>query len=358
MNDLSNIHNQQLDSYQLLQLGPSLLHNMSKKIKNKFWQQVLSSAQKISEGAIFTFPEKIGHSSFWYNHLIKRNNRVIAPNNFPVISSSVSTLSDFFYPCTNKIMERNDFCEKFNINVTEEDFIEIRYIINLAFQKLKLSPNRVLHAVQPFKPLLIDIALGTKKGCSFYYKLIRKSKNMSVSLVTREQKWHLELDKTFSLIFWEKARKLCASINFENPLKWLQFQVLRNSLQTNKIVSHFIPTVSPECKFCLLSAEKISHLYWFCPIVSQFLSNSFAFISSSGLSFKPTREQFIFGYINEPFYTPANYLTLWLKKFIWKNKFKNEINLSVVGFKNYLSFVLSDLKKLYELKNNPAWFIE
>ena len=219
MNDLSRIYNQQLEPFQLLQLGPSMLHNMSRKIRNKFWEQVLSSAQKVSEGAIFTFPEKIGHSSFWYNHLIKRNNRVIAPNNFPVIASSVSTLSDFFYPCTNMLMERNDFCDKYNINVTEEDFIEIRYIINLAFQKLKLSPNRVIQAVQPFKPLLIDIALSTKKGCSFYYKLIRKSKNLSVTMVTREQKWHTELDKTFSVFFWEKARKLCASINYENPLK-------------------------------------------------------------------------------------------------------------------------------------------
>ena len=155
-------------------------------------------------------------------------------------------------------------------------------------------------------------------------------------MVAREQKWHTELDNTFSVFLWGKARKLWASINYENPLKWLQFQILRNSLQTNKIVSHFIPTVSPECQFCLLTSETISHLYWFCPIVRQFLNDSFTFISSSDLNFKPTQEQFIFGFINESFNTPANYLTLLLKKFIWKNKFKNEINLSQVGFKNYL----------------------
>ena len=104
--------------------------------------------------------------------------------------------------------------------------------------------------------------------------------------------------------------------------------------------------MSPECQFCLLTSETISHLYWFCTIVSQFLNDSFTFISGSDLNFKPTQEQFIFGFINESFNTPANYFNLLLKKF------KNEINLSLVGFKNYLFSVLSDLK------NNPACFTE
>ena len=73
-----------------------MLHNMSRKIDNKFWQQVLVSVQKIAEGAVFTFPEKIGHSSFWHNSLVKRNNRVLTPANFPEISGLVSTISDFF----------------------------------------------------------------------------------------------------------------------------------------------------------------------------------------------------------------------------------------------------------------------
>ena len=141
-------------------------------------------------------------------------------------------------------MERGDFCDKYGVNVDENDYIEIRYIINLAFQKLRLPAHKVMNAVQPYKPLLIDIALSTKKGCSFYYKIIRKGKNLSINMAIREQKWHLELGKTFSVIFWENARKLCASINFENPLKWLQFQVLRNCLQTNAITSHFINQLS------------------------------------------------------------------------------------------------------------------
>ena len=123
-----------------------------------------------------------------------------------------------------------------------------------------------------------------------------KAKNLSNNMTLREQKWHAELNTTFSIIFWEKTRRLCASINFENPLKWLQFQIVRNSLQTNYIVSHFIRSVNPECFYCGLSSETISHLYWFCPIVSDFLKEIFPFICNLGLDFKSTHTQFIFGF--------------------------------------------------------------
>ena len=172
----------------------------------------------------------------------------------------------------------------------------------------------------------------------------------------REQKWHTELGVVFSVDFWEKARKLCASINFENPLKWLQFQIIRNSLQTNNIVHHFIPHVGSECKFCQVFTETISHLYWFCRVVSRFLEHVFDFISSKGLHFWPNMKEFLFGYVDEAFNTPRNYLILWLKKFIWNCKFKGVENLSIAGFKNFLLYAVRDLKRLYEIKESPASF--
>ena len=96
LKEISRAQNQSLSTTQLLQLGPSLLLNISKKIKNIFWKQVLLSAVNMTEGAIFTFPEKIGNSSFWYNPFIKRNNKFLVPGNFPQIAGSVNTLSDFF----------------------------------------------------------------------------------------------------------------------------------------------------------------------------------------------------------------------------------------------------------------------
>ena len=181
MSQIAKINNRPMNPSHLLQLGPSLLNNIAKKIKNKFWQQVLFSAEKIANGAIFTFPEKIGTASFWHNPLIKRNNKVIAPTNFPEIASVVSTVSDFFYVGTSNIMNKIDFCNKYDVEVTENNFIEIRYIIKAAMQAIRYPINKILPVFHPNKPLLIDISLSTLKGCGAYYRLIRTKKILQIT---------------------------------------------------------------------------------------------------------------------------------------------------------------------------------
>ena len=166
----------------------------------------------------------------------------------------------------------------------------------------------------------------------------------------RENKWHQELNSLFSIQFWEKARRLCASICYENPSKWLQFQILRNSLQTNYIVSHFIHNVGPECQFGCQMPEKTSHIFWTCPFVTEFLNDVFALVCSTGLVFTPTRVQFLFGFLDLPHNDPKNMLVLTTKRFIWISKFRTG-SLSIVGLKNHLKTVLSEYKVLYNLQN-------
>ena len=307
-----------------------------KKINNKFWRQVLLSTRGLNQGAIFCNPEKLSISSFWHNDFIQRNNKVITFRDYPELVSDISTLSDFFYPHTNNIMSKVDFCTKYNLVVDDHKYIEIRYIITLALQKIGFPKYKLLPSEYPYKPLLIDIALSINKGCSLYYKLLMKKRYINNKNYIREEKWHLELNTRLSVITWDKIRKLHATINYENPLKWLQHQIIRNCLQTNVIVSHFKANVGKECYYCLLEPEKISHLYWHCLIVKNFLNDVFTWVCNTGIQFTPTREQFLFGYLDQNYNTPCNYLVLFLKKFIWVTKFKSSNSLSMVGFKNFL----------------------
>ena len=81
-----------------------------------------------------------------------------------------------------------------------------------------------------------------------------------------------------------------------------------------------------------------------------------ALVKLAGFQFSSTKEQFLFGIFEQPFSTPSNYLILHLQKYIWKSKFQQTNNLSLVGFKNYFGNVLNDLKMLYDLINNSAEF--
>ena len=175
----------------------------------------------------------------------------------------------------------------------------------------------------------------------------------------RENKWHAELNQVFSVHFWENTRKLYTSINIDNQLKWLQFQNARNLLQTNYIVSHFQANVSPTCTYCADpdSSEKISHLYWACLIVQRFIQEVGGFVCSTGLDFTPTRHHILFGFHNEKFHSPKNFIILIMKRYIWLTKFRTG-NLSLVAFKSLLKSYLDDLKHIFDMKGMPEIFNE
>ena len=58
--------------------------------------------------------------------------------------------------------------------------------------------------------------------------------------------WHQELGTHFSIDFWNNARRFYTDIKIDNKLKWLQFQTVRKSLQTNYIVGHFMNNVQKQ----------------------------------------------------------------------------------------------------------------
>ena len=246
---------------QLLELGPSLLAKIGRGMKNTFWGQVLISAVKITEGATFCRPQYLLSTSFWHNPFIKRNKRVIDFKDFPELQSKISFLADFFLPGTCQLMDIATFKEHYQVDISDEKYIDIRYCIKLAFQCIRFPISKLVCAARPLTPALIDIALITKKGCSAYNKILSQKSWLESKIGKRDEKWHRELNCVMDVSFWDKARLLGSKIPFNNNLKWLQYQINRKSLQTNYIVSHFKPNVSPLCTFCNQEDEIISHLF-------------------------------------------------------------------------------------------------
>ena len=210
---ISKIHQSRVSPSEILQFGPSYLCKIGKKVKNKFWSEVLASTVHISEGQTFYSPEKILFGSFWYNPNIKRNNKIIRFEDFPKLANKINVLADFYYPSTNKFMSLEDFQTRYNIDFDVLKFIDIRYFINLALQKLKFPSHKLICANYPLKPTLIDIALSTNKGCSAYSKLLSLKQSFKSKISLRDEKWHAELQCRFSVDFWDKSRKLYSSRN-------------------------------------------------------------------------------------------------------------------------------------------------
>ena len=202
------------------------------------------------QGAIFCHPENLITAPLWDNPLITRNNKALKKTAYPGWSDRVTTMSDFYHPGTKITLDRVDFQRKYDVSLSEETYLEFKYIFQLAQSNLGIIDNSLVSTFYPHQPLLIGIANLVQKGCNVYYKILRKKINLGTTLSVREEKWHNELNCTFSIDFWNKTYNLTSNIKNDNKLKFLQYQINRNSLYTNYRVNKFKNDISPYCTFC------------------------------------------------------------------------------------------------------------
>ena len=340
-----------------LQFGPNLLANIGKKINNRFWQQILCNVNPFMQGAIYCYPENISIAPIWDNPLFTRNNKPLKRSQFSNISSKIKIMSDFYNPGTNILLTKIQLEERFNIIMSEELYIELRYIFKNACRSLGLVDSFFPSTHLPAQPLLIKMANIVKKGCNAYYRFLRKSINMSINLVDRERRWHNELGCVFGIDYWNKIYALTAGIKNENKMKYVQFQINRNSLFTNYKVNKFKPNVSPGCTLCELEevndppSELISHLFFDCSQVLNIWIEVKNWLRTININLPLDRNILLFGYLEENSNSVSNYLILCVKYYIWKTKLQFQ-QLSFLALQNFFKNKMDDLRNafLYEDK--------
>ena len=149
----------------------------------------------------------------------------------------------------------------------------------------------------------------------------------------------------YSIPFWSKTYRYVSSIRNDNRVKWVQFQIVRNSQFTNYKVNKFNPNVSALCSYCKEAEELVSHLYYRCPVVQNFWKELKLFMANLGLMLSLGENSILFGDKKKSPDSMVNVILLWAKYYIWTNKFKST-HRRIIGFKAILEKRLQDFKEL------------
>ena len=160
----------------------------------------------------------------------------------------------------------------------------------------------------------------------------------------REIKWENILGMLLGPIFWDNTYRIFSKINYDNRLKYFQFNINRGCLKTNNIISKFVPNQTDRCTFCGIFLEDILHLLWDCRITRAFFDSIVNFANSLEIVWPPqSREVFLFGTPTIDFHTASGYFYLQTKHFLWisrclkkspcaasfQNKFRSRIRLDL-----------------------------
>ena len=335
LNSIQKITMAKTNINDLLYLSSGTIGKVLKRMKNPFWKQVLSSIIPIMQGAIYCRPEIIMTAQFWDNSNLLRNNKPVSKNVFPAWADKIRTVNEFFYPGTTAFMNREEWLQIHGIEVREEDITEIKFIIKSSFNRFGLDIEKTPAPYFPFRPIIVEIANVVPKGCSYFSKLLKHRSDSKKSLENRERKWQEELDCTLSVDFWKRAYQLTTDIKNENKMKWLQYQITRNSLYTNIKVNKFKPNISPLCTFCQNFPESVSHLFFSCEKVLLLWNSVSAWLNTHNIEFLVDKKQMLFGCHNEQSNSVTNELLLIIKYFIWLSKFGGK-NLNLILCQKFL----------------------
>ena len=236
--------------------------------------------------------------------------------------------------------------------IDTETLTDFHYIINSARRSLGLVLTTPVPTPLPYQPLLISIANSVKTGCNYYYRLLRKKSNLEANMSTRENKWHQELGIIISKQFWSKTYMLTAEISYDNKMKWLQFQLVRNSLYTNYKVNKFNSHMSPFCTFCLQRSqnsknlELVSHVFKECSIVHVLWTGVQSWLNSLGINLPLDTKSLLFGVHEQPATSVVNYVILTVKYYIWVSRLRNQ-SLFYDAYQGFLFKRLEDLRNAY-----------
>ena len=206
--------------------------------------------------------------------------------------------------------------------------------MSTSIRSLGIIEQRIPLFQLPVQPVIVNIATLTEKGCNVYYRMLRKKKNLVNNIHTRESKWHLELGTVLGVDFWNKAYSFTAEIKNNNYIKWLHYQIVRNSLFTNYRVHQIKRHISPLCTACS-AIENVSHVFWDCDLVWQFWQEVQVWLQQFNVSSTITKNMVLFGFHKESSSSKINVTLLLGKTYIWKNKFRDTA-LSINAFKKLI----------------------
>lgn len=220
----------------------------------------------------------------------------------------------------------------FQNNFHNEEFLDLKLIINRSIIKFKIDTcdNKIIF---PPRPAMLEFLNLSEKGCNKWASFAKKVYLNRNNIFKREKIWEDHLGTILGPPFWDMCYIRIKDINFDNKIMLLQYQILKGTLKTNKILSKFIPNISDLCSFCNNFQESILHIFWDCALVKNFLDQIFqkvGLIWKQSLSFF-NRSEFLFGKREFNICTPRSVLILYIKRFIWIQKCIS-VNLDVVKF--------------------------
>ena len=238
-----------LDKY-----GPEIASTFIKS--NHFWKDVFISYKEFFYKVLCKNPCQILAEPILYNKRVQIGQEVIQNRNW--IQKGVYCIGHF-YAQNGTFFTKDQFREKYNINISFLRYAGIRSAINEYIQKTSIIITNDKR---------MDTSLCNKKinsvykGSKIYYDILIEDNTQPNCCAKWNDRLNVEND-------WNKCFLNLHKLSDTN-LKWFQARIIHRCLATNVILQQMGITNNDRCNFCNIAKDSISHTFWNCHIIKTF----------------------------------------------------------------------------------------
>ena len=305
---------------------------IAKKVKNKFWKEVLETWIFYRENIDITQNEQIPNTVIWNSNFIRNDNLIARRNTY--ISKGLVYFKDMFDYERKEFRSRVNIRETFNIDITQFDYICLMQSI----------PSIIKNMIKLYTPqtqgnnygkLISDIC-SRKKTCNYTYNRIIKHLHFEVKC---KSKWEEKLSMNINNEEWQNIFTLTKTLTLDSQLRIFQYKIIHRTLPTNRLLHIYKIRDNPWCDNCENIIETLVHFFHLCPKKLQIWYDIAHWIFPEVDMFPYINsENLLLGVYNENRIL-ENYIILLIKRYLYVNKcFDREIN--IVGAKQYLKYMM------------------
>jgi hypothetical protein len=286
----------------------------------------------------------------WYNNNIKICEKSIFYKHW--MQKGVHYIYDFFNE-NGQLLEFEDFCEKFDIQVPFTTFYGI--INSIRKMNLTHDVNRIMNN-NPYYPVFLKHIFSSDKGSRKMYDAITSS---AIAKQKYEIKWENELNLNVDRCWWKIHNQIIFKTSKDVQMQWFQYRIVHRILSTNVFLKKIGIIQSDLCSFCKLYPETITHLFWECIFVEELWDALFQWINDQlGLVIDVNIVDILFGKISKH-HDVLNLLICLTKRHIYKKR-RNNVLPSFEGLKKEILYYRDIEKHIFvndmnETKFNNRW---
>ena len=244
----------------VLQFGSKHLENLTKKVQNKFWSDVLKGFASFSR--VYTPEEtKVLYESVWFSDHTRYDGSIIRS----WYNKGIRFINDLFNENTGSLHTKESLENAYDVKMT---FLCYASLIRSLPNNIK---NITIHKkFGPIIPLRMCAVLNEENFPRMAYAAIVAHRQLEIRDSNERQKgkWMRDIG-----CFEQSSLVNLKNVTGSTKLLMFQYKLQNRIIATNTYLKVINIKDEDICTFCKLEPETLVHLFWRCPKVKSYIAD-------------------------------------------------------------------------------------